>query len=601
MRKPMLPTLTEEVPTEEEWVYEVKYDGFRVLMHWTEDGVELWSRNGKALHDRFPEIVENCQALYPSITSHLPLWIDGELTILNTPLQGNFPLLQQRNRMRNEKSIEKAAKARPATVMCFDLLEYQGEDITSQNYTTRKQRLHSILSDVSSERLLYVPSFEDKDKLWEDIVLHLGEGMVAKRGTSSYGEGDRTRDWLKVKNWRVVSGILHTFDPSNGYYTLCVYRGDNLEMLGSFKHGLPKKDKQTLKQFFKKNGTLYNKVYRLEPSACVDVKCLHAQKDDLREPMFNSFRFDLSPEECTVEKKQWDLALFPHVDITNEDKKLWIKPTYTKQDFLLYLRNMAPYMLPFLQDKRLTVIRYPDGIHEESFYQKHLPDYAPQFVAPIEKEGETFFMCQNVSSLVWLGNQGSIEYHIPFEKEGHGEPNEIVFDLDPPDKEAFSLSVRAATLLKHLCDKLEIFVFAKTSGNKGMQLHIPIPEHSFSYDETRVFTEKLASLLVKQEPDYFTTERLKKNRGNRLYIDYVQHAEGKTIVAPYSPRATETGTVATPIFWHEVDESLSPQTFTMTHVLQRVQELGCPFADIENARKEQNIDSIKKLIDSETE
>lgn len=597
----MLPTLSEDIPTEKGWIYEVKYDGFRVLMHWTEDGVELWSRNGKALHDRFPEIVEECKAIHPTIQSHLPLWVDGELTILNTPLQGNFPLLQQRNRMRNKKSIEKAAKQRPATIMCFDLLEHKGEDITSQNYETRKQQLHTILSSLSSERLYYTASFKDKDKLWDDIMLHLGEGMVAKRESSSYGEGERTRDWLKVKNWRVVSGILHTYDPSNEYYTLCVYRGDNLEMLGSFKHGLPKEDEQTLKQFFKKNGALHNHVYKLEPSACVDVKCLHAQKDDLREPMFDSFRFDLSPEQCTVMKKQWDLSLFPHVDITNEDKKLWIKPVYTKQDFLLYLRNIAPYMLPFLQDKRLTVIRYPDGVHEESFYQKHLPDYAPEFVAPIEKGEETFFMCQNVSSLIWLGNQGAIEYHIPFEKEDHEMPNEIVFDLDPPNKESFSLAVRAATLLKHVCDKLEIFVFPKTSGNKGMQLHIPIPEHSLSYEETRIFTEKLASLLVKQEPSYFTTERLKKNRGNRLYIDYVQHAEGKTIVAPYSPRATETGTVATPIFWHELNESLSPQAFTMDHVLQRVKQLGCPFADIDRARKEQHMDSIKKLIDSETE
>lgn len=599
MWKPMLPSLSEEVPKGKEWTYEVKYDGFRVLLKWTKDGIEIWSRNGNDLTAKFPEIVAYCEENMKEVESHLPLVLDGELVVLNTAFQANFSLLQIRNRLKDKDRIHRTSLERPVTLMCFDLILHKGENITGETYVNRRKLLN-ILPFPHGGRMQVIQSYESVDEIWSTIFLHLGEGLVAKRKKSKYAEGERTNQWVKVKNWRVVSGILSTYNPDNGYFSVDVYKsGDNLVELGKFKHGLGSDDQKTLTDFFTSKGKKTNKIYTLEPAACVDVKCLQVQKDDLREPMFGEFRFDLSPESCTVDKTNWDLALFPDVDITNVDKVLWKKKGYRKRELLLYLRNIAPYMMPFLQEKRLTVIRFPDGIYEESFFQKHLPDYAPGFVDYLEENGEKFQMCNNLSSLIWLGNQGAIEYHIPFETIHSDYPNEIVLDLDPPSIDAFHLAVYAAQLIKKICDKLDLLAFVKTSGGKGMQVHIPIPAKSLTYEETRRFTEKIVNLLVQQEPSLFTTERLKKNRGERLYLDYVQHAEGKTIIAPYSLRGKEEATVATPLFWNEVTEDLHPTQFTIETVLDRVEEKGCPFYPYHLTGKTQNIDQLRRLIAKE--
>lgn len=595
MQKPMLPSLTDELPFGNDWLYEVKYDGFRVLLQWTNKRVELWSRNGNKLTSKFPEITEYCEKMKDKISPHLPLVLDGELVILNTPHQGNFALLQQRNRMGNRDRIAKEASNRPATVMCFDIIEFQGKDISKESYENRKKALEK-LPFIEDGRLRPVTVYKNPEEIQEMVTLHLGEGIVAKRKKSKYSEGERTEQWLKWKNWRTVSGILSTYEPSNGYFSTKVYQEGKLKELGKFKHGLNSEDQQTLKQFFTSKGQKKGSLYSLQPSVCVDVNCLEIQKDDLREPMFEAFRFDLSPEDCTEQKKEWDLALFPDVTITNPDKVLWDGPGYQKRDLLLYLRRIAPYMLPFLKQKRLTVIRFPDGIMEESFFQKHVPDYAPEFVDTVEIAGEQYALCNHLSTLIWFGNQGSLEYHIPFETIQSDDPNEIVFDLDPPSIEAFPVAIHAATLLKHLCDQLSLTSFVKTSGGKGMQVHIPIKEGSLSYEETREFTEQIANLLVQQEPTLFTVERLKKNRGDKLYIDYVQHAEGKTIIAPYSPRGREQGTVATPLYWEEVKEGLHPSKFTIAHVVDRVEKHGCPFYHYRYAGEHQDLSHIRKLI-----
>ncbi|MFC0525107.1 DNA ligase D [Pontibacillus salicampi] len=597
LQKPMLPTLSEDVPTGEEWSYEVKYDGFRTLLHWTEEGITLWSRNGKPLHDRFPEIVKSLSEWTETISSFLPLQIDGEIVIKNTPYQANFPLLQMRNRMRNTTSIQTAARHRPSLLMCFDITEIKGASITKEPLSKRRSTLSDVLESLSCPRLELIQSFPTYKEASELVFLHLGEGVVAKRVTSPYAPGERSADWIKIKHWRTVSGFLQQYDTDNGYYHIGVYNGDAITKLGSFKHGLSRAQQQTLRQFVTEKGIRKNGIYNIPPAVCLDVHCLHAQKDDLREPMFNAFRFDLSPEECTMEKVQWDLSLYPHVDTSNEKKWLWKSAAFTKQNLLIYLRLVAPYMLPYLRDKRLTVIRYPDGVDEDSFYQKHLPDYAPDFIQSVEDGEEVFMVCQNLHTLLWLGNQAALEYHIPFNKEQFTTPDEIVFDLDPPDRESFSLAIRAAKLLKLVLDELQIKVFIKASGNKGMQLHIPIPEGSLSYEETRSFTEQLARLLVKQEPELFTMERLKKNRGRRLYIDYIQHAEGKTIICPFSPRATAEGTVAMPLFWNEVDEGLSPLSFTICNALDRLKEHGNAFAGYNEARTDIQVKHIKKLIE----
>ncbi len=302
-------------------------------------------------------------------------------------------------------------------------------------------------------------------------------------------------------------------------------------------------------------------------------------------------------EECTIEKLKLDLAMLPEeVELTNTDKLLWNQPGFSKGNLLTYIREISPYMLPFIRDRLLTVIRAPDGVEAEQFFQKHLPSYAPDFVTAVPQQGETFCSCDNLESLVWFANHGAVEYHVPFQRSGSVMPLEIVFDLDPPDREHFQLSVQAAQLVKVLLDELSLQSFVKTSGNKGLQIHIPIREGSMTYEETAIFTQAIAFTIEKSYPDKFTTERMKNKRNGRLYIDYVQHGKDKTIIAPYSPRKTMEGTVATPLFWEEVDSDLDPTIFTIDTVVERVKQYGCPFGEFEKARVKQNMKNLLNMV-----
>ncbi|MBH0230356.1 DNA ligase D [Halobacillus yeomjeoni] len=585
--QPMLPSLSDEPPEHENWAFEVKYDGFRAILHWDEQGISLTSRNGKDLSNNFPEIMDLNKNTAPPF---FPLTLDGELVILNTPYQANFQLIQQRGRLRSSNKIEKIAQERPATFMAFDIFNYIKDE-----YKLRKSKLKNVVDQLGTNRIKYVESFNSYNEVHPIIQLHASEGVVAKSLSHIYKPGTRTKHWLKIKNWRTLSGFLTEFDSKNGYYEIRVFEEKEQVSIGKFKHGMNKEEAQTLKRFFMENGERKGAKWHLEPSVCVDVHCLQLNDGELREPMFKQFRFDLSPQSCTIEKVEWDLSLFPpEVETTNDGKRLW--PEHTKKDYLLYLREIAPYMLSFMKEKKVTIIRYPDGIQEQSFFQKHVAAHTPEFVGGWNEQGETYIQCNTLSSLLWYGNQGALEYHIPFNRAGSSDPDEIVFDLDPPDQKQFHTAVLAAQLIKYLMDQLHVVPFIKTSGKKGMQVHIPIAEGSMSYEETRRFTAAITSLLIKEKPDYFTVERLKKKRGNRLYLDYVQHGEKKTIIAPYSSRATKKATVATPLYWSEIKQGLDPETFTLESIKKRIEMLGCPFFSYEEARMKQPISEMKRLI-----
>src|SRR5690625_782477 len=205
-------------------------------------------------------------------------------------------------------------------------------------------------------------------------------------------------------------------------------------------------------------------------------------------------------------------------------------------------------------------------------------------------------ICNSLETLIWFGNHSVIEFHIPLQPVQSPYPNEIVFDLDPPSTSAFSLAMEAAVMIKEILDKIGVIPFIKTSGSKGLQIHIPIIENKMSYEDTAVFTEAIAMTVEQSLPNKFTTERMKKNRNERLYLDYVQHGKNKTIIAPYSPRKTEEATVATPLYWEEVTENLDPKQFTIQNVVKRVQKLGCPWIFHYEAARDQDLTKTLDLI-----
>ncbi|WP_249869372.1 DNA ligase D [Oceanobacillus saliphilus] len=595
----MKPVASTEIPKGDEWVYEVKYDGFRCVLTWEKEGnIRLTSRNRKDLTANFPEIVAFCEEHYSEVNSFLPLKLDAELVVLNHAFQANFSWIQKRGRLKNTESIHNAATTRPAVLMVFDLVEIKGISCRDEKLTIRKKKLKSLFGKLETQdRMRLVESFSNAGEIQEVVFHAMGEGIVAKRKTGIYLSGKSHRDWFKIKNWRTIQGFLTTYNPENGYFAVGVFEGEHIKTIGKCKHGLDSESFQTLKQLFLTNGKKKAHVYSLPPAICAAIHTLDLYKNELREPEFAKLLPTVKPEECTSDKLKLDLSMLPHeINLTNTDKFLWPKASYTKGDFLTYIRGISAYMLPFLLNRMLTVIRCPDGVDQEHFFQKHLPDYAPDFITAIPVEGDKAFVCDNLASLVWFANHGSVEYHIPFQKVYRSVPAEIVFDLDPPDRDHFHLAIRAANLIKTLLDDLQLVSFVKTSGNKGLQIHIPIREGSMTYEETATFTQAIAWTIENSYPDLFTTERMKKKRHDRLYIDYVQHGKDKTIIAPYSPRMTDEGTIATPLFWNEVKEGLLPTQFTLENGIDRVQELGCPFADYFKIADVQKMDKVLRLV-----
>lgn len=603
--KLMQPIASTSIPTGIGWVYEVKYDGFRCVLHWEENNVQLVSRNDVDLTDKFPEIVAFCFANQKAIKGLLPLKFDGELVILNNAFQANFMAIQKRGRLNKKETIEKASKVRPASFLAFDLLQKQGESLMNKTYIERRKQLNTCFELVKFDstitnlnRLSLVPSFSNSDDLWGNVFNNKGEGIIAKQKNSNYHPGKHHNNWIKVKNWRTLDGILTYFDSENGYFNVNVYEKEQLIEIGKCKHGVDSSALETVKQLFVSKGEKQAEGYKLPPAICAKINTLDLIKDELREPSINQLLVNTTASECTDDKMKLDISMLPpEVEPSKTNKVFWPLHGETKSDLLIYLREISPYMLPFLKNRILTVIRCPDGVKEQSFFQKHLPDYAPSFIKSVRQGDEDFFICDQLKSLLWFANHGAIEYHAPFQTISSPNPTEIVFDLDPPGREQFSLAIHAAKIVKQLLDDLQLVSFVKTSGNKGIQVHIPIPKDSLTYEETGVFTQAIAWTVEQEYPKWFTTERLKKKRDGRMYIDYVQHGKDKTIVTAYSPRKTEEASVATPLFWDEVQEELTPEVFTIKNVVERVQTLGCPFEGYFEIGAQQKMDRVQNLLE----
>ena len=606
MIKPMLPTLAFDIPKGDEWRYEIKFDGFRAVLTWDSE-IALTSRNGKPLLSIFPEIRDFLLSYREHFKPFLPLEMDAELVFLENEYKANFGAIQVRGRMRSKERIDLVAKKNPCRLMAFDLLKIKGKSLLNQSYQVRRIELEKLFKDLNlplepntENRMLVqlIPSEADLAALWEKIVLFDGEGIVAKHLNSKWEEGKRTEAWIKAKNWKFVSCFVTAYEKSNGYFHISVYKDDVIHQIGLVIFGFKPEEKNALHQIIKQNKSDEDHQFiYVEPGICLDVKYLEIYEDQLREPHFHNFRFDLKPDVCTYEKFVFQQKnLPPDIEITHPDKPLWEEPPIQKVDYIHYLREISPYMLPFLKNRLLTVIRYPHGMFGEAFYQKNVPDYAPDFVETASSEGIEYIVCNNMKTLLWLGNQIAIEFHIPFQTINSKGPEEIVFDLDPPSRDYFHLAIRAALYIKEVLDELKLISFIKTSGNKGLQVYIPLPDNTYSYNDTKLFTSFIANFLVSKDPDSFTIERLKKNRGNRLYVDYVQHAEGKTIVSPYSVRGKSHAGVATPLFWDEVTESLKIEQFNLETIMQKVKKQGCPFRDYFSVKERQNFEPVLGIL-----
>jgi len=292
--------------------------------------------------------------------------------------------------------------------------------------------------------------------------------------------------------------------------------------------------------------------------------------------------------------KEYELSLDSHtLTITNPYKPLWPDAQVTKLDYIHYLLRVASPLLAYAKDRLLTVIRYPHGIGDKHFYQKNAPDYAPSWIRTSLWEQTRYVLCNDQATLIWMANQAALEWHVSFHRAHDEIPTELVFDLDPSTDD-FSVVIEAALLLKESLDELHLPSVVKTSGASGLQIYVPI-ELRYSFEQTREVGQFIASYLVNKHPKLLTIERLVKNRGTKLYIDYLQHWRGKTLPAPYSTRARPQATVSTPLDWEEVPH-IHPTDFTVHNVPSRLQAKGDRFAAISAPRQRSSLDAILSFL-----
>jgi bifunctional non-homologous end joining protein LigD len=268
------------------------------------------------------------------------------------------------------------------------------------------------------------------------------------------------------------------------------------------------------------------------------------------------------------------------VDLSHTDKVFFTDPEITKGDLVSYYRDMADRMLPYLRDRPLVMSRYPDGITGQRIFQKNVPDYFPAWVTrtEVKKQGGSLLqvVCDKPATLVYLANQACVEMHTFLSRVGTLEhPDQLVFDLDPPDGEHFGEVRRLALELRELLEgELGLTAFVKTTGGKGLHVHVMLAGRD-DFDTARGFARRVSEVLAAREPDRLTTQQRREGRGDRVYADNMRNSYAQTVVAPFSVRARPGAHVATPLAWDELeDPGLTPGRFTLRTVGERLDRLG---------------------------
>lgn len=267
------------------------------------------------------------------------------------------------------------------------------------------------------------------------------------------------------------------------------------------------------------------------------------------------------------------------VKLSKLEKIFWPQEAYTKSDLIQYYIKVAPYLLPILKDRPLSLTRYPDGINGKWFYQKNKPSHAPKWVSSFmwrsSKDKLTqYILCNNLETLIWLANQACIELHPWFSRYDNVDyPDYAVFDLDPMDPLTFDDAREIAVLIKAVLDELKIFSIPKTSGATGIHIYVPIMR-KFTYKEVQLFIQYIGNFVLQAYPEKISIyERWVKDRQGKVYIDYLQNNRGQTVASAFSVRPKAEAPVSMPFCWDEIS-SVQPEHFTIQIAEQRLQRLG---------------------------
>lgn len=577
------------------WLFEIKYDGYRLKGVRDKGQVVLYSRAGNDLTAVFPEIAEAVERLPFDY-----LILDGEAVVHDEHGLPSFSRLQKRGRLVNRLEIQRATLLLPASLYAFDLLALDDYDLRPLPLCTRKSVLAEILPSVGPVR--YSDHIEEHGEAMYEQVREMGlEGLMAKKANSRYSAG-RSANWLKIRVEHsddfVVIGFKEPKDSQGalGALALGQYAGGELTYVGRAGSGF---DQHDLDSIYRQlltlrpadapdNAPLNQGIHWLEPKLVAEVKYLEVTPDGvLRQPVFLRLRDDKKPEECVRTEREsepptLDLEATPPaqktIHFTNLDKVFWPQEGYTKGDLIEYHRKISPWLLPYLKDRPVVLTRYPDGIEGKSFFQKDAPSFAPEWIR-IERmwsehaEREVgYFVVEDVESLLYLANMGTIPLHIWSSRVRTLErPDWSILDLDPKGA-PFTNVVEIAKRIRNLCREIGLTCLAKTSGSTGLHILIPMGQ-AYTYEQSRTLAELLARVVATELSEIATVTRSLSGREGKVYVDYGQNGHGRLLVAPFSVRPLPGAPVSMPLRWREVTPKLENSRFTIKNAVRRMTSL----------------------------
>ena len=640
---PMKSFLANTPPKGDDWLFEVKWDGVRAICFIDEKSVRMTSRTGNSCERQYPEL----SVIGHQIAAKQAV-LDGEIAVLDKNGVSTFGLIQPRIAVADPNTIAHLARRIPVTLFVFDLLYLDGYDLRNVPLIERKRALQSILKPSTVMR--YSEHFINQGEEMLQAARATGlEGIIAKRAASKY-ESKRSQDWLKIKIVTQQEFIICGYTTGERDYfsslVLGLYENGKLVYVGNVGTGFDQSMLEliyrriepltTTRSPFGETPQMLREAIWVRPELVCEVKFSNwTEEGRLRAPVFLGLRPDVEPKECVreaaapVEEKKplpaeeekpapaarppllsgkAEEALITidgqRLKFTHLNKVFYPAEGYNKRDLLNYYDAVADLLLPYLRDRPLSLKRYPDGITKEFFFQKDTHDRVPSWirVEPIYSEHKKaptrFVLADDRAALLYLTNLGCIDQNPWMSRVGSLEcPDFMLIDLDPQGCE-FDRIIEAAQLVRKKLDLVGLEGYPKTTGGDGMHIYVPV-EPVYSYEQVRSFTEIIARVVAAERPDLFTTPRpVARREQGKVYFDYLQIGESKTIAAPYVVRAYPGAPVATPLAWREVTPGLLPSHFHLRNALDRFSRVGDLFEPVlkKPQRLEPAIEKLDKIV-----
>ncbi|MGI6854047.1 DNA ligase D [Mesorhizobium sp. 1B3] len=587
---PCLARLESAPPVGDHWLHEVKFDGYRMQARIEDGKVTLKTRTGLDWTDRFGPDISKALAELDCETA----LIDGEIVVPDEKGGSSFSALQlDLSERRTSRMI----------YYVFDLLHLDGEDMTGEPLLHRKEKLRDLLSGEELGPVRYSEHFDEPGKVVLEHACRMGlEGVVSKRADARYRSG-RGFDWIKSKctlrQEFIVTGYVPSDKSGRDLRSLVVgYReNDRLKPAGHVGTGFSQRNAKGLK---KKLDTLRTdksayegaagrerRVVWVKPELVAEIEFRSwTRGGNIRHASFQGLREDKPASEVVMERPDSETKAgedsppsrgktggrraraVTKVALSNPDKKLWPEEGVSKQDLLAYYTMVWPRMERYVVNRPLALVRAPDGVGKQRFFQKHASAGMHDAIGTMKdpEDGEELLFIRDFDGLAGLVQLGVVEIHIwgaTIDKIEH--PDQIVFDLDPDEGLDVDDVRRAALEVKEKLDDLGLPNFVKTSGGKGFHAMVPLKPKA-DWAAVKGFAHDFARAMAEAAPDRYTATLSKKARKGRIFIDYLRNGRGSTTVAPYSSRAKKGATVSLPITWKMVADGVGPAAFTIDGV-----------------------------------